>query len=52
MKNYHICDSLPCIALLAKISKDFDCVWGSYGQKKHPEAAKIVLSAAMETFDI
>ena len=38
--------------MLVKISKEFDRIWGSNGQKHTQKQPKIVLSAAVKIFDI
>ena len=51
-KNRDISDSLLRIVWLVKISKEFDRIWGKYGQKPTQKQPKIDLSAATNTFEI
>ena len=50
IKNFIICDTLPCTASLVQISKESDSIWGSCDQKTNQKQPKIQLSAATKIF--
>ena len=45
-----ICDTLPCTALLVQVSKESDCIWGSYVEKTTQKQPAMVVFAATKLF--